>query len=111
MAGWPLECLMNVMLQVNKGLLLSYSAGHSGQDQPPVEGPLMHVCLWLLHLLKQESSICWPQLSADSSIVWGQFGGAGFVLCILGSDSSNPHLGITEWCYQTLNSVKEPGVK
>lgn len=27
----------------------------------------------------------WPQLSADSSIVWGQFGGAGFVGCILGS--------------------------
>lgn len=29
----------------------------------------------------------WPQLSADSSIVWGQFVGAGFVHCILGSAS------------------------
>lgn len=29
----------------------------------------------------------WPQLSADSSIVWAQFSGAGFVLCILGSAS------------------------
>lgn len=42
-----------------------YSAGHSGQDQQPVEGPLMHMCLWLPHLCKQErlerlaSALCW----------------------------------------------------
>lgn len=60
-----LECLMNAMLQVNKRPLRSHSGGHSSWDQQPVERPVMHVCLWLPHLCKQErpkwlaSTLCW----------------------------------------------------
>lgn len=51
----------------------------------------------------------WPQLTADSSIVWGPFSRAGFVCCISGSASPPSRLidfWATQRCHLSFTSLK-----